>query len=280
MNMKENPVRIRTILFLILLFPAFIFAQDDLRYENNEAFTTGEYLKLRIYYHSFVTGKLSAGYATFKIQEETDSMYSREVMHVKAHGKTSKAFGWFYNIDDRYETFIDLQTLAPWKSVRRVNEGGYIIDHDIFFNQRKSEAYLRDNKNNERTQLETTPYIQDVLSIIYYARTFDYDNAEKDDIFKTDFMIDDTTYTARIQYKGTEDVTTDMGVFKCIKIVPLLDMEGVFNKEDPMMLYITDDKNRVPMFGESELKVGSIRVELIDYDGLRNPFSSVIRWND
>lgn len=280
MKIKKPSASVRNILLLFLIFPVFLSAQDELRYETNKAFTTGEYLKLRIYFHSFITGKLSAGYATLKIQDSKDTLYGREVMHVKGQGKTSKAFGWFYDIDDRYETFIDVKTLAPWKFIRRVNEGGYIINHDTYFDQRKSEAFFRDNKNDERKTLNTPKYIQDVLSIIYYARTFDYSKADEGDIFETDFMIDDTTYTARVKYAGKENIKTDLGKFKCIKIVPLLDMKGVFNKEDPMVLYVSDDKNRVPMFGKSELKVGSMRVELIEYDGLRNYFSSSIRWND
>lgn len=268
------------VLIAIFIFPTALKAQDELRHEANRAFTTGEFLKYRIYYHSLVTGKLSAGYASFKIDEQTDSIYGRETMHVVANGNTSTAFGWFYEVDDRYETYIDTRTLAPWKFIRRVKEGGYTIDHDTYFDQRRSKAFFRNNKNDKRLTLNTKQYVQDVLSIIYYARTLDYSNAREGDIFKVDYMVDDTTYTAKIMYDGRENITTDLGKFKCIKIVPLLDMDGVFNKEDPMVLYVTDDKNRVPLFGKSELKIGSLKVELLEYDGLRNYFSSVIRWND
>lgn len=253
-------------------------AQDKLRHEANKAFTFGEKLKFRIYYHSFVTGKLSAGYADFKIKQ--DSIYDREVMHVVAHGNTSKAFGWFYKIDDRYETYIDKRTLAPWKFIRRVNEGGYIIDQDTYFDQHKQKAYFRNNKSEKRKTLNTPRYVQDVLSLVYYARTLDYDKAEKGDVFKLDFMVDDTVYTAKIDYKGKENISTGLGKFRCIKIKPHVEMEGVFNEEDPMVLYVTDDKNRVPLFGESELKIGSMRLELIEFDGLRNYFSSNIIWNE
>ncbi len=269
-----------TFLLLTFLISFAATAQDELRHDPNRAFSPGEYLKFRIYYHSFITGSLSAGYASLKIQEETEELYGRETMHVIGDGNTSTGFGLFYKIDNHYETYIDTRTLAPWKFIRRVNDGGYIIDHDTYFDQRKSLAYFRDNKNEKRKTVNTTRYVQDVVSLIYYARTLDYSSAKEGDIFSVDFMIDDTTYTARIQYQGKENVTTRLGKFRCIKIVPLLEMSDVFDEKDPMVLYVTDDKNRIPLFGESELKIGSIRLELVEYEGLRNYFSSAIRWND
>ncbi|MFW6224129.1 MAG: DUF3108 domain-containing protein [Bacteroidota bacterium] len=269
-----------TFLLMTFLISFSAMAQDELRHDPNRAFSPGEYLKFRIYYHSFVTGNISAGYATLKIQEETEELYGRETMHIIGDGNTSAGLGLFYKIDNHYETFLDTRTLAPWKFIRRVNDCGYIIDHDTYFDQRKSVAYFRDNKNEKRKTVNTTKYVQDVVSLIYYARTLDYSNAKEGDIFSVDFMIDDTTYTASIQYNGIENVTTKLGKFRCIKIIPLLEMSDVFDEEDPMVLYVTDDKNRIPLFGESELKIGSIRLELEEYEGLRNYFSSAIRWNN
>jgi hypothetical protein len=39
-----------------------------------------------------------------------------------------------------------------------------------------------------------------------------------------------------------------------------------------MTVWITDDENHVPVLAESEIVVGSVRIELIDFDGLKNPF--------
>lgn len=268
------------IIGLTISLPNILNAQEDLRHKPNRAFQTGEFLKYRIYFHSFVTGKISAGYATLKIQDKAKELYDRETMHVVGKGKTSTALGWFYNVDDHYETFIDNKTLAPWKFIRRINEGGYIKNHDTYFDQRKSVAYFKNNKTGKRKTLETSKYSQDLVSLIYYARTLDYNDAKEGDIFSVDFVVDDTSYTARLKYAGKENIDIDLGKFRCIKIIPLLKMEGVFNEEDPMVLFVTDDKNRIPLYGESELKVGSIRLELLEYENLRNYFSSIIRWND
>lgn len=268
---------------LLLLFAFSLFSSiqaQDLRHKANHAYKAGEYLEYKIYFHSFVTGNVSVGKATLKIKDDPVTVYGRQTYHIVGKGKTSNALGLFYKVDDRYESYVDMKTLAPLHAVRRVNEGGYIIDHDTYFSQTNGKAYFRNNKNDTRKTIEDVQYAQDIVSLIYYARTLDYDNAKKGDVFHVDFLVDDDTYSARLEYAGKENVDIGIGKFKCIKIIPYLDIEGVFNKKDPMVLYVTDDKNRIPLYGKSDLKVGNIKLELYDFDNLRNYFSSRIHWND
>ena len=39
-----------------------------------------------------------------------------------------------------------------------------------------------------------------------------------------------------------------------------------------MLVWITDDDNHLPLRVDSPILVGSIKVDLIDYENLRNPF--------
>jgi Protein of unknown function (DUF3108) len=43
-----------------------------------------------------------------------------------------------------------------------------------------------------------------------------------------------------------------------------------------MTVYVSDDANHLPLRIESPIIVGSIKVDLMGYDKLRNPFTSVI----
>jgi hypothetical protein len=44
-----------------------------------------------------------------------------------------------------------------------------------------------------------------------------------------------------------------------------------------MTLWISDDKNKIPVMAQSGIIVGSVKMELIEYSGLKNPMSSKIR---
>ena len=46
---------------------------------------------------------------------------------------------------------------------------------------------------------------------------------------------------------------------------------AVFSQPYPMDLWITDDKNHIPILAKSAVIVGSVKMELVKYKGLKNP---------
>ena len=67
-----------------------------------------------------------------------------------------------------------------------------------------------------------------------------------------------------------------MGTFKAIKIVPLLIEGTIFKGGEKMTVWVSDDANHLPLRVDSPILVGSIKVDLMEYDNLRNPFTSMI----
>ena len=92
---------------------------------KNEAFERGERLEYRIHY-----GWMDAGEALLEIKEEKRVLSNKTTYHMVGTGKTLGAFNWFYKVRDRYETYMDEEDLVPLKFIRRVNEGGYLINQD------------------------------------------------------------------------------------------------------------------------------------------------------
>jgi hypothetical protein len=53
-------------------------------------------------------------------------------------------------------------------------------------------------------------------------------------------------------------------------------MEGrVFKEQESMTIWISDDKNRVPVRAEANLMVGSIKMDLLQYTGVAHPLALV-----
>jgi hypothetical protein len=50
----------------------------------------------------------------------------------------------------------------------------------------------------------------------------------------------------------------------------------VFSNKYPMTLWVTDDKNHVPILANAAIVVGSLKAELKEYAGLKNEFTSII----
>jgi hypothetical protein len=263
------------IAFLIYFMSANVWAQ--LRVVNNDAFQRGELLKYRAFYDAFLTGEVNAGIAIFEVKKEEKKINERPVYHISVDARTKGAFNWFYKVTDRYETYLDEATLAPWLFIRRIDEGGYIINQDVTFNQNKNVAYFVDNKKATKSTVTTPAYIQDILSAIYYCRSYDVSKMSPNEEFRVKFMLDDSIYHTKIIYQGKETINTSLGKIRCIKLKPQVLTGNVFKDEYPVTLWVSDDKNKLPVLAESAIIVGKVKLELIDYEGLRNDFTAMVK---
>ncbi|MDD5570550.1 MAG: DUF3108 domain-containing protein [Bacteroidales bacterium] len=268
----------------ILIILSFCFLTlssfSQLRKINNTAFQRGEVLTYRAYYDAILTGKVTAGEATLEITNENRQIAGRNTFRIVGTGASKGAFNLFFKVYDRYETIIDEDAIIPWIFIRRVNEGGFKIDQDVVFNQFKNIATSNNVTSKKTTKNVTTkvkPNIQDIISLFYYARTFDVSNIKIGDEFSIDFFIDDSVYVTKLKFLGKETVKTSLGKFNCLKFKPLVLVGNFFKEPYPMTLYITDDKNHIPVLAESAVIVGKVKLELIKYSGLKNPMTSKVQ---
>jgi len=90
-------------------------------------------------------------------------------------------------------------------------------------------------------------------------------------------FIDHEIFPFKIKFVKRETVKTDYGKIMCLKFVPVVQEGRVFKDEDDMHLWISDDANHVPIRIQSELIVGSIKIDLKEYKGLANPLA-IVKW--
>jgi hypothetical protein len=262
------------LLFLIIVFNFFsaveIALSQPFTQGKNEAFIRGEKLKFRTYYDSYVTGKVTAGIASLEIASKPLQIDGRNVYHIIGEGHSKGAFSWFFKVSDRFESFVDEEYLISWAFIRRTHEGDYKYNDDVKFNQYSGTAL------STRTIKKIPPGTQDVLSAFYYARTLDFTNLQKGQNIPITFFLDDSLYVSQIQFVGREEVITDLGRFRCLRFKPMVATGNVFSQPYPMDIWITEDKNHLPILAKSEVIVGSVKLELINYSGLANPLLSQI----
>lgn len=255
---------------------AGFMAPPSLPKRPNTAYIKGEHLVYRVYYDAILTGKVTAGEVTFSVKEGSRVINGHNTHHIQVLGKTKGAFNLFYKVDDRYETYIDEELLVPRFFIRRVNEGGYVIKQNVTFHQESRKATFQDLKRDRTTVVPTPENIHDVLSMIYYARTLDLTMAKKGDTYAFNFLIDDTVYSSSMEVLGRETLKTSMGKVKCIKIKPRLITGTVFKEDYAMELYVSDDRNKLPILMKTGVIVGNVKMELTSYSNLANTFEALV----
>ena len=262
----------KRVIFILLFSIVFTFSSSagELQKVKNSAFKRGEVLKYRIFYDSWLTTYLTAGIGTLSVLPDTKKFHNRDTYHLEAIGKSVGLFSLFFKVDDRYESYVDEEALIPWFFMRRTRQGGYIRNDDINFYQYDHWAESCTMKR------KVPPNIHDIISSFYMMRNLDYNNAKIDQEFRVEFMLDDSLYISRIIYRGKDIVDTKAGKFKCLKFKPKVVRGEVFDEEYPMTLWVSDDKNHIPVLLRSEVIIGSVKVELIECTGLANPQDSKI----
>jgi len=231
---------------------------------KHNAFKAGERLTYRMHY-----GIIDAGEAVLEVKTTDKKVKGRNLLHVVGTGRTLGAFNWVFKVRDRYESYIDAEGVFPWMFIRRVNEGGFKINQDYIFKQDNQKVKTQDKK-----EYDVPLGIQDMLSSFYYARTLDYKNAKINQEFSMDMFIDNEVFPFKIKYLGTETIKTRKGKFDCVKLRPLMMKGRVWEDEESMTIWVTNDNNKVPILLETKISVGAVKATLTNWEGLMSPINN------
>lgn len=232
---------------------------------TNNSFKQGEKLRYRVTY-----GFMDAGEAVLEVKSTSKKGGGRQLHHVKGTGKTLGGFNTFYKVNDVYESYIDKKSIMPWFFDRDVNEGGYEIKQNYTFKQNLSK--VNDGKKDFSIKLGT----QDMISSFYRARTLNFNNLTKGKTFAFKCFMDGENYTLKIKYVGDEIIKVRKGKFKCHKFVPVVQKGRYFKNEDDVEFWVTADKNKIPVLVKAKIPVGTVKMHLVEWSGLKNTLSSKI----
>jgi len=89
-------------------------------------------------------------------------------------------------------------------------------------------------------------------------------------------FLDNEVYEMYVRYLGKETIRTKYGKFRAIKFKPLLIKGTIFEGGEKMTVWVSDDRNHVPIRIESPISVGSVKIDMISYKNLRYPLTSLV----
>lgn len=243
---------------------------------ENTAFQIGEELTYKLYYRlKFIW--LPAAEVVFKVEETPDGQ-----LHLSATGHTYKTYNMFIKVRDRFESYVDKQTMLPDVSIKNINEGKYVLYDKVEFSQKENKA-VEFRGNCEETAISSTHdidgCIHDVLSVIYYSRNIDFEGIAPGVEFPVQVFVDQKAYPLSMIYNGKvpNRRIKGKGRFDTIHLSPGTIAGEVFNEGTKMDIWVSDDKNRVPLLIKVPVSIGSIRAVLKEHKGLRYNLSAQLK---
>ncbi len=247
---------------MIHMLPANTPVENEFCGIKNISTQPGEQIDFTVYYN--VAGiYVNAGSAVFS--NKLEKLNGRPVFHITGSGRSNAKYDWIFKVRDVYETYIDTMTMQPLLFSRDVHEGSTRKKELVHFDHEKQTA------TTDQKIFKFPLCTQDVLSAVYLARNLDFKKYKKGDKIPFTMFLENEVHNLYIRFMGYETVETRYGKFKAIKFKPLL-MEGtIFSGGEKMTVWVTDDGNRIPVRIESQILIGSIKVDMMKYKGLRYP---------
>ena len=250
----------------------FGFISDDTvkpKWKNHSAYGAGEKLNFSLSY-SFI----SAGEAIMTVEDNI--INGKKVLHIVMEGRTVGLADVVYKVRDVYESFVDPESDMPVKAIRNIKEGGYRYYNVVTYNRDSSTVY------SLRSGVKPVPKeMMDILSAFYYARNHYFNESMKPgDVISFQTYFSDEPFPLQIQYIGDEIVRAKFGKVKCYKFAPVTEIGRAFKSKEGMYMWITRDKNRIPVKVKFELVVGAFVCNLESFKGLKYPFSSIVWESD
>jgi len=263
---------------LLILIPIIVVSQQKFPCEiKNSVFKSGEKLDYVITYNWFLVWTDVGG---VRFEATKEKMFDQDVYNLKGTGITFSFYDWFFQVRDVYQSWVSTENLLPVYYHRDVNEDGYRIDIKYTYDYDKMLAYSEVEKTRKpyfRDTVVIPPCTYDVVSVIYQARNIDFSKFKKDEKIPFTILLDNELHQVYIRYKGREEKKVrGVGKFKCIKFTGSLVAGDVFKGGEDLIIWVSDDENRIPVWIESPIIVGTIKARLVGYEGLKHPLKSLI----
>ena len=243
-------------------------------------FKAGEYFSFVLHYK---WGMVNADLGKAYVKLDTTVFNGVPVYHCMATGRTLKFYDMFFKVREAFQSWFTRDGLKPMRFTRNTREGDYEARNDYMYRRAKDNprisANLYTSKKGQYTmELPLTSCTYDIPSLFYMARNIDLSNAKPDTKFPMTFVIDDDVFNIFMVYKGREiKEIQGIGKIKALKFSIQVVKGEVFNGDDTLFLWISDDRNRIPLSVETGIKVGHVSARLTSYSGLRYPFESLVK---
>ncbi|MBO6005844.1 MAG: DUF3108 domain-containing protein [Paludibacteraceae bacterium] len=249
---------------------------------NNTTFKAGERITFDAYFNLGLIW-VHAAKVTFTVQNTT--FQKKEAYKLTAAGSTLNTFAKFYTVHDTLYSYAERSTLIPLYYKRIAHEDSYWAE-DIFVFNKNTETEtsvkttcLRRKKEPNTKQLELKGVVTDLVTAIYRLRNFDFEHSQPVKYVPFNLVYDDDgkKFDLNVKYVGKEVVTLKNGdKYRCIKLKPKMIKGGIFKSEDAVTIWMTDDKNRIPVYIEAKIKVGALKAYLRSHQGLSHELTSYV----
>ena len=200
--------------------------------------------------------KLNSVVANLRVKVgERRSVAGKDAWHLQAFAHTENPYRMVFELDDEFDSYSEIPSLASLKYEMHLNERGQKVDTV----ERMTPSSREPAPANE-VAARVLPGTRDPIGLLMYLRSVDWGTTRE---VKSPVFDGHKLYDVRAVLVGkSQSVTVAAGKYTTSKIeIHVLD-NGVEMKDAHFLLYLADGPERLPVLMEAVLPVATARVEL------------------
>ena len=235
----------------LLAVPAL--AQEASSSPARVPFGVGERLEYQVKF-----GKLSVGSGAMEVLA-MDTVRGHDVWHTLFNLRGGIPF---YRVNDKYESWFDITTLASLRYLQDIDEGNYEPKrhYEIYPNRRE---YIETNKEGKSSDpQESVEHPLDEGSFIYFLRTIPLRpglDTSFNDYFKA------KANPVRLKVAAQLDtIDTELGKFAALRVQPIFESK-LFSEGGHAEIWLSNDENRILLQLKSKVSFGSLNLYIKSY---------------
>ncbi len=273
-------LQIYLILFALIVFAEHSNAADPSTVceVNNTSFAPGEKLTYLLSYTWFFVWT-DVGEVEFNVN--ADKRDGKEALHLHTFGHTYTFYDWFYKVRDTHETWVEANTLKPIYFNMDVNQGNYTKENEYWFDWESGIVDARIQRRGRENNFYQIPMedncVYDIVSAIYMARNLNFTDIKPGQSFPLKVALDEDVFDVTYRFVKEEKIKVrGAGRFNTLKFRVELIAGDIFGEGQYLYVWVTNDSNKLPVYIESPIKVGKVRVRIDEWQGLKHPLNAKV----
>ena len=246
-----------------------------------QLYTPGEVLSYRVSYKARLFPNTEV--ATVNVCTTLDTLNNKP--HYKVHGRglTMPAFRWFFMVDDNYYIWADTTDNRTTRFASDIREGSYTFHSEYLFDWERNEVRTRWQKKKNPEQHKVMPISNrgmDPVSLYFNLRTEASDSFSEGESRRLEMVLEDTVRYLEFRFIKREIKRVPrLGKFRTLKFKCQIGTSDGFSFTDgtEFSVWITDDKNKFPVYLESPIRIGSICGYISSFSGLKYPLDCFVK---
>ncbi len=260
--------------FFKYIIPLLLFVSSGVAVAGNKSgeqypFKEGEEIICKVYYN-WGPVWIDAGRVVFKT--EITEYDNKNVYHFEATGKTLKKWSWLFKLEDYYQAYVLPDNLRPLFYEKYTVEGGYMMHNRYFFDYESNTIRMITEASRKPLKDTVTALrgeIYDVITAVNYLRTLNTGELLPGDTIFIPVVLNGKFFTQKLIYSGKTDATINDKKISLIRYSAVLSESSFFSDDNAVNVYLTDDKNRRPVFISAKIVIGAIKVYMENYTGIK-----------